>query len=225
MWNHFVNLIFPKWCAGCEGTLTEGEDLVCTFCRSELIISDFHKEEPNAIMAKFFGKLPVSHAFTMFSFNRKGIIQNLLHRLKYEGYYDLGVWLGRIYGEELNKCSWSKEIDLIVPIPLHKSKLQVRGYNQSEAFARGLSESMDKKLESEILGRNKNTKTQTRMGRMERWLNVHDIFEVTDTTKVKGKTILIVDDVITSGATMEAAGSLLIKEGTKKLFLGAIASA
>lgn len=220
----FVNLLFPQWCAGCLGPLVSGEESVCTFCRSELKISSTYKEKPNGIVSKFYGKIPVEHAFTMFQFSRKGVIQNLLHRIKYGGYYDMGVWLGNLLGAEIKHEPWISDLNMIVPIPLHKSKLQLRGYNQSEAFARGLSGAIQVPID-EVMVRKQHTQTQTRKSRMERWVNVSEIFELTRGKFVEGKNVLLVDDVITSGATLEAAGSVLIKKGVNKIYIATIANA
>jgi len=225
MFNHLVNLVFPQWCAGCNGTLLEREEYLCTSCRAELKITNLHKENPNNVLNKFFGKIPVEHAFSMFYFNPGGIIQRLLHKLKYDGHYDLGIWMGKVYGTEIVSSEWLNDIDVIVPIPLFKSKLKSRGYNQSEAFARGLGEVLQKEVDVTTLWRAKNTKTQTRKGRMERWHNVDEIFKVNFNSGIAGKNILLVDDVITSGATLESAGQVLMNAGTSKLYVATIATA
>ena len=220
----FINLLFPQWCAGCMGTLVSGEQNVCTMCRSDLRISSTYKERPNGIVSKFYGKIPVEHAFTMFQFTKRGVIQNLLHRIKYGGYYDIGVWLGNLLGTEIKAEPWISDLNMIVPIPLHKRKLQLRGYNQSEAFARGLSEAIQIPVE-EVIVKKQHTQSQTRKSRMERWINVSEIFELSEEKKIEGKNVLLVDDVITSGATLEAAGEVLIRGGVSKIYIATIASA
>lgn len=190
----------------------------------ELSISNSFKEAPNFVSSKFYGKIKIEHAFTLFEYNRGGLSQNLLHRLKYEGYYDLGVWLGKLLGSHIMKEPWVKDIDLIVPIPLHRKKLAMRGYNQSESFARGISEIIDKPHKEPLI-RQRNTATQTKKSRLERWKNVADIFQLSSVDNIGGKNILLVDDVITSGATLEAAAKVLQSHGANKIFVATIASA
>jgi len=151
--------------------------------------------------------------------------QRLLHLLKYEGRKEIAYQLGLWYGEELAEQKLKDSIDLIVPVPLHSSRLRTRGYNQSDYFAQGLSEALDIESSTKVLRRKKKTATQTQMGKVERWENVDNIFEVTDTNLIKGKNILVVDDVVTTGATLNSCIQSLINGGADKVAILTLASA
>ena len=161
--------------------------------------------------------MPVELAASFYHFGKGGKVQRLLHQLKYKGAKDVGVKVGELYGLELMKEEVYKTIDFIVPIPLHKNKLKKRGYNQSECFAEGLSKSMKKPANFSDFYRIVDTKTQTKKSRFERWENVAEIFGIKDNSELSGKTILLVDDVITTGSTMEAAIQVLLKNNCKVL--------
>ena len=223
----FVSLIFPQVCLACEEPLARGEDHICTGCRAQLPYTDYHKLPPsdNPLARKFWGKLPVRYSLSYLRFLRRGRVQHLLHQLKYQGQQDVGRVLGRWYGAELADFGLAIEFDLIVPVPLHPRKLAKRGYNQSDSFADGLAQSMNVPWSATVLRRTEHTASQTRKNRTERWQNVAEVFEVAQGADVLNKRVLIVDDVLTTGATLEACAAALLAAGCSQVSIATIACA
>jgi ComF family protein len=223
----FVSLIFPQVCLACTEPLARGEDHICTGCRTQLPYTDYHKLPPsdNPLARKFWGKLPVRHSLSYLRFLRRGRVQHLLHQLKYQGQRDIGRVLGRWYGAELSDFGLAPEFDLIVPVPLHPRKLAKRGYNQSDSFAEGLAQSMNIPWSASTLRRIEHTASQTSKNRTERWQNVAEVFEVAAPESVLDKRILIVDDVLTTGATLEACAAVLLAAGCREVSIATIACA
>lgn len=206
-----LSLVFPKTCGGCGGYLVEGEREVCLKCLCELGVTGFHKEQDNDAERLFWGKVKVEHATAYCRFVKGGVSQQLLHNLKYKGYKQLGVELGRIMGAEV-KGHPVAQADVIVPVPLHSSKLRQRGYNQAEMIARGLAEVLKLPVETTSLARTRKNETQTHKNINERYLNSIGLFALTgDAQSLSGKRVLLVDDVITTGATLEACTRELLK--------------
>ncbi|MEI7595304.1 MAG: phosphoribosyltransferase family protein [Bacteroidota bacterium] len=203
MFRDLISLFFPNICLACSAPLQKFERCVCTSCNYHLPKTNFHKEKENAITQIFWGRINIYSAASYFYFQKAGKVQHLIHQLKYKGQQVVGEYIGEIYGNELKNAEYFKNIDFIVPVPLHPKKLKKRGYNQSECFARGISKSMNAPIVND-LQRNFFTETQTKKSRFERWRNVGSVFELTNKEKYINKQILIVDDVITTGATIEA---------------------
>lgn len=211
MLNDFFNLIFPKICFACNGVLLKHEKIICTSCQYSLPKTNYHLDKENPLTKVFWGRVDVQNASSYYFFKKKGRVQNLLHHLKYKGAKEVGERIGELYGFDLLKSNWIESIDYIIPVPLHPKKQKKRGYNQSEYFARGLSKSTKKNLETTVLYRNKHSDTQTKKSRFNRWENVSKIFSIKDSEQIKGKHILLVDDVVTTGATLEACINALLK--------------
>jgi ComF family protein len=211
MLNDFFNLIFPKICFACNGVLLRHEAVICTSCQFSLPKTNYHLDKENPLTKVFWGRVDVKNAAAFYFFKKKGRVQNLLHQLKYKGAKEVGERIGELYGYDLLKSSWMESIDCIIPVPLHPKKLKKRGYNQSEYFAIGLSKSTQKELETTVLYRNKHSDTQTKKSRFNRWENVSEIFDVKNSERIEGKHILLVDDVVTTGATLEASVKALLK--------------
>jgi ComF family protein len=218
-------LIFPDYCLACEQALVKGEDQLCTECRYHLPQSNFHLDPRNILTKRFAGAIPLRYCLAYLKFEKGSKVQRILHTLKYEGNQSIGISLGKWYGQHLVNHSIHEHFDLILPVPLHPSKLKKRGYNQSDTFAQGLSEAMNVPWSADILARTKATETQTRKSKSERWENVSSIFEVKESEMVKSKRILLVDDVITTGATIEACLQVLQKADSQELSIGSIAVA
>lgn len=222
--NDFINLMYPENCFACGRTLHKHEKCLCTFCSFHLPKTDLHKIRDNKIDQIFWGRVPISKAASYLYFTKGSKVQNLIHQLKYKGKQAIGEYLGEQYGKEL-KTFPEFQTDLIIPVPLHKKKQRIRGYNQSECFCKGLSVSMGIKVDTSTLKRIGNTETQTRKSRFTRWQNMNDQFVVGDISKVKDKTILLVDDVITTGATIESCAITLLNAGAKSVSVVSIACA
>jgi ComF family protein len=217
----FVSLIFPKYCRGCEGPLAKGEELICTKCLLELPRSYYHAEHENPFYNKFRGRIPLSYVMALFKFVKSSRVQHLLHSLKYKNQHDLGRGLGRMYGHDLVDSDFKNKFDLIVPVPLHVSRKRKRGYNQSEEFGLGLAELLEIECTDDWMKRAVKTETQTRKSRLNRWENVSEVFVVTKPEIIKDRRILLVDDVVTTGATLEACGQSLLNAGCKELSIAA----
>jgi len=216
MINDFFNLIFPKLCNACNGVLLKSEHIICLNCLVSLPKTDFHKDKENPLNKIFWGRVDIEMTTSFYLFSKKGKVQNLLHNLKYKGVKEVGSAVGELFGLDLKESEFYKDIDFIIPVPLHQNKLKKRGYNQSEWIAIGLSKSMNVPVNLCSLYRKSNSQTQTKKSRYKRWENVGDIFALAN-NDVAGKRVLLVDDVLTTGATIEACAQVLIQQSCKVL--------
>lgn len=221
----FIALFYPRVCVACHTSLIKGEEVLCTSCLVELPKTSYSRYDENPVRQRLMGRLPLQFASAFLKFRKGGLVQNLLHELKYNNRPEIGVRMGHLYGVELLQSGLGSEFDVIIPVPLHASRMRKRGYNQSAKFAEGLSEALNVCWEESISLRTNATNTQTRKGRADRWSNVKDAFSIGDTEKVIGKRILLVDDVITTGATIEACGQHLVDAGCSSLGVACIAEA
>lgn len=194
-------------------------------CYYRLPRTNFHTDRENRVEKRFFGKIPVEEASALFYFNKGSDFRHLIHLLKYKDRQDVGEALGRMAGRELITNGTFKDIDCIVPIPLHTKKERKRGYNQAECIAKGLSEILGKPVELEGVKRVKANKTQTKKSVLQRWQNVQEIFELKNMEQIEGKHILLVDDVLTTGATMEACAITLLRANGVRISLFTLAVA
>lgn len=217
-------MMYPRLCAACAKPLFTGEICICTPCRFHLPRTGYHLQPENPVIKHFWGKVPVVQATAYYYFSKGERVQRLIHQLKYKGRQDVGEFIGDLMGRDLLKSSF-KEIDLIVPVPLHKFRLRQRGYNQSDCFAEGLSKGMMKEYSLNGLKRIEATSTQTKKHRFERYKNVDNIFEAGDPEKIFGKNILLVDDVITTGSTLISCAEKLLLSGACSVSVAAIACA
>jgi ComF family protein len=225
-WSAFVDLLFPRLCPACETALVGTEAIVCTACQVALPRSapDL-AAAPSPLARKFHGKVALASAQAYLQFRKGGRVQALLHALKYRNQPEVGHWLGRQYGTELRANGYAPAADLIVPVPLHRARQRVRLYNQSERFAAGLSDTLGIPYEPHALQKVKKTDSQTRKSRMERYENVADVFTLRHPEQIRNRSILLVDDVVTTGATLEAAATVLLSGGCREVHLLAIATA
>jgi ComF family protein len=203
-----LGLIYPNICVTCGKHLPYGMPFVCPGCRYGLPRTGFHRERENPVEQIFWGRTPIQYAAALFYYTKGSRYQKLIHVMKYHGKKELGYEMGKIYGRDLLNSPFS-EIEMIVPVPLHSSKKRKRGYNQSEWIGMGLAESLEKPLVDNILYRSVKTKTQTRKSRHERWKNVENVFRLRDIDPLRNRHILLVDDVITTGATLESCANVL----------------
>ncbi|OOQ59150.1 ComF family protein [Mucilaginibacter pedocola] len=223
--SHFVSLIFPELCVACHSSLVSGEDLLCTDCRYNLPYTNFHQQPDNIVAQQFWGKLPVQAAYALYYFNKGGKVQQLLHHFKYDGQHRIGNIVGEIAGSQLAESEMFRSADYIIPVPLHKKRLKERGYNQSACFAHGLAKKLKAEVELNNLVRTKATKTQTHKSRFARFENMQQVFAITHPDRLINKHVLLVDDVTTTGSTLEACGIELLKVPGLKLSIATIAYA
>ncbi len=225
MFNDFIALIFPHICVSCGKSLYKNEHSICTYCAYYLPKTNFHLENDNPIAKIFWGRVPVFSAAAYYGFNKGGKVQHLIHQLKYKGQKHIGVSVGKLYGYELKYCEDFNSVDTIIPVPLHPKRQRKRGYNQSDCFAEGLAESMNVEADYKTLYRAVESETQTKKSRFNRWQNVESIFQLRNPEKIEGKHILLVDDVITTGATLEACANTLLQVSGVKVSIVAMAYA
>lgn len=224
-WSDFVDLLFPRCCEACEGELLGNESLICTACRIGLPRVESDSTLQSTLFYKFSGIRQVSGVFAFLVFTKKGKVQNLLHALKYKKQRDVGVLLGTMMAQEMASRNQFPLADFIVSVPLHKRRQQERGYNQSDAFAEGISKVTGIPWSGIVMQRTRYTKSQTGKSKAERRENVRGIFELTADVQIKGKRIILVDDVLTTGATLEACLEILIGAGCNDIYIMTIAAA
>ena len=211
MFESLINLFFPKVCSGCSSFLVSNENVICTVCRHDLPLTNHHLNSENDAFKKFYGRIPVIHTSALFYFHKKGIVQELIHNLKYKGHEEIGGILGKWYAEDLKNIDLLKSVDEIIPVPLHPKKLKERGYNQVTAFGEALSSSLNIDYNDSLLIRNVYSKTQSKKNLLGRTEGIETIFDVSFTEKDHNKHFLLIDDVITTGSTLEACSRALLK--------------
>ena len=209
--NDFLHLLFPRLCMACEANLFVSEEILCTKCLYHLPFTDFHLDDENETARQLWGKIEFKRAFSMLHLAKSSRVEILLHKLKYKNQPEIGVFLGKLYANKIT--SITKDINYIIPIPLHKAKLRKRGYNQAAEFAKGLSLVLNIPLREDILLREVLSVSQTQKSRTERYDNVKNVFALNSNKILQDKHILLVDDVLTTGATICEAAGLLIANG------------
>ena len=211
MFESLINLFFPKVCSGCSSFLLTNENVICTVCRHDIPLTNQHLITNNDAFKKFYGRIPVLHASALFYFHKKGIVQQLIHNLKYKGHEEIGAILGEWYAEDLKTIALLHTADEIIPVPLHRRKLKERGYNQVTTFGKSLSTRLKIDYNDSLLKRNVYSKTQSKKTLLGRTEGIETIFSVTFTEKDHNKHFLLIDDVITTGATLEACSRALLQ--------------
>jgi ComF family protein len=220
---NIVHLLYPDICAGCGSDLVSGRNLICDDCVNGIPVTGFHLYRDNPVEKIFRGRLPVVTASAYSYFSKDSAVQNILHNLKYGGNKEVGVKMGRMMGRALKSCEWNNDLSAVIPLPLHFAKEKKRGYNQAEMICNGISCEMNIPVLTDVIKRRKNTATQTRKSRVERWNNIESKFEVKGEAGIINKHVLLIDDVITTGATLEACGSELLKTEGLRLSVAAFA--
>ena len=199
-----IRLFFPRRCAVCGGTLLEGEEGICLKCNMDMPRTNYHLRKENPVERMFWGKMPLERAISYFFYHKGSDFCHILHLLKYGGRKELGEVMGRFMAAELSASGFFRSVDVIVPVPLHPRKQKMRGYNQSECIARGISAITGIAVDAASVSRMKHTETQTRKSVYERWENVDGIFCLNRADSFAGRHVLIIDDVLTTGATTTA---------------------
>jgi len=225
IWDDFISLLFPRLCYGCGSHLMRNENLICMECYVLIPRTNYHLLPDNPVARLFWGRTFIEKAAAFSFYNRGSRIRNLIHNLKYRGIKEVGYELGRMYGSSLRSSGFTNGIDLIMPVPLHPSKKRKRGFNQSEIISEGIAAATGLPVDVKCLVRKGVSATQTRRSRFERWTNVEGIFFVTDQQIITGKHILLVDDVITTGSTVESCANELLKADDVKVSVVALAYA
>ncbi|WP_299120517.1 phosphoribosyltransferase family protein [uncultured Winogradskyella sp.] len=225
MIKNLLNLFFPEVCEACNNVLNDNEDVICIFCRHQLPITNFHFDSSDAVQKIVFGRVKLENATALLHFSKKGIVQQLLHNLKYRGHEQISGFLGEWLGSELSTIDAYNAIDVVIPVPLYKTKLRKRGYNQVAKFGKEIANALNADYNDTILVKTKSTQTQVFKGRLTRWNDDGAIFSITERESLKGKHILLIDDIITTGATVEACASVLLKIDNIKLSLATMAIA
>jgi|WetSurMetagenome_2_1015567.scaffolds.fasta_scaffold156099_2 ComF family protein len=220
-----IGLFFPNLCLGCGQTLIRGEETICNICHFHFPKTYFHNDPENIVRRAFWGRVDLEAAAAYLYFQKGSTVQHLLHQLKYKGRQEIGIRIGKWYGLELREAEAFRDVEMIIPVPLHPGKLRRRGYNQSQLFAEGLAATMKIECMPGCLYRKVDSKTQTRKSRYDRWENVEDIFAVRHPEKITGRQIMLVDDVITTGATLESCARALLDVPGVKICLATIAYA
>jgi len=220
----FTSLFFPTICPACKLRMAD-ELLLCLFCENNLPETNFHLNIENPIAKTFWGRIPVEAATALFYYNKGSKVQNLIHQIKYRGNQQLGEFMGKKIGNTIINSALFNKIDIIVPVPLHPKKLKKRGFNQSTCIAKGISSVIDKPVLESTVIRTSYTDTQTRKNRINRWQNVKDVFEVADIKALYNKNILVVDDVITTGSTLEALMQKMHKKVEARFYVVSLAYA
>jgi len=223
--NDFISLVYPKICVVCGNSLWRSEEIICQKCDYHLPKTNFHLELDNPVSRLFWGRANIDTAVAFLYFNKGSAVQELIHKLKYKGRRDIGVLLGTRYGLYLKNSPLFRDISVIIPVPLFKKKFLQRGYNQSEEFGIGLSSVLGIPLDCNELIRKKATETQTRKSRFNRWENVSETFVIQNPQKLSGSYVMLVDDVITTGATLEACIQAFIPVPGIRISIVAIAVA
>ncbi|SDL66736.1 comF family protein [Kriegella aquimaris] len=221
--NDINTVLVPRLCFGCNAHLIRGEHLLCTVCRNELPLTEYSFNVENPIDRIFYGRINVKKASSFLFFEEKGIVQQLIHYLKYRNQEEIGGFLGDWYGQLLKEDNGSGFIDVVVPVPLHRRKLRKRGYNQVALFAKRLAHHLNAAYVDNILLKTANTKTQTKKGRIGRWYGNTSLYTLSDQKFLENKRVLLVDDVITTGATMETCAKALQQSKGITIYIASMA--
>lgn len=221
----FLNLLFPAICISCGNRLVSQEKHICVKCWLDLPVTNFHNDPENKVAQLFWGRVRLEHATSYFGYKKGSNYQQLIHYIKYKGLKELGLETGKRLGFVLAESATFASVDAVIPVPLHPKKEKKRGYNQCDWIARGVGEAMKKEVSTQNLYRAKHTSTQTRKNRFERFKNVDGIFALHHPEQVAHKHILLIDDVVTTGSTLEACAAELLKQTNTKVSIATLAFA
>ncbi len=206
-----THLFFPHVCATCGSDVIQKTQILCVGCTNRLPLTNFHLHQHNPVEKNFWGRLPLAHASSYLYFNKDSIVQQLMHQFKYRGNQDIGLHFGKKIGASLLSATHFPAPDFLVPLPLHRNRQKKRGYNQAEVLCKGMAESLGIPVLGQAVVRDSETMSQTNKNRISRWENMSGRFSLQEPAKLENRHVVLVDDVITTGATLEACGLELIK--------------
>jgi ComF family protein len=223
MLKKLLRLFFPEVCLGCSEILLQNEKIICVSCKHNIPLTNNLEAVYNECTKKFYGRLDLEHASAMFFYHKKGIVQQLIHNLKYKKHQEIGTFLGQWYAQDLKQNQYIRNIDFIVPVPLHKKRLKERGYNQVDTFCKAIAIGLGKPYLINILSRKEYTASQSKKNLTHRNNISENTFAIHFSNTHHGKHFLLVDDVLTTGATLEACGKEILKIPNAKLSIITIA--
>jgi ComF family protein len=218
-----LHLLYPHTCTGCGSDIVAHDQQLCLHCLDDLPATNFFAQPHNPVEKIFYGRLPITHAAAGFFFTKQSLLQHLLIQLKYQGNRDIGLYMGKLLGHLMLASNRFNKVDALVPLPLNPKKEKKRGYNQATALCKGISAITNLPVIEKAVIRKVYTETQTHMGRIKRWENMDGVFAVIEPALLEGKHLLLVDDVVTTGATLEACGSEILKLAGTRLSIATLA--
>ncbi|QIE59595.1 ComF family protein [Rasiella rasia] len=217
-----LNVLFPKLCHGCKTKLLKAEEVLCGNCRHQLPLACYHRTNNETVRTIFSGRIPVVNATALLQFHKKGITQQLLHDLKYRKQEQISYFFGKWLGAELAEIEAYQDIDMVIPVPIHKTKKRKRGYNQVSGFGHEISQALAIPFAENVLLKKSATKSQVFKQRFTRFGN-QEVFSVKHDSLLNEKHILLVDDIVTTGATLETCANLLLEKGATKISVATMA--
>jgi ComF family protein len=209
--NDLLHLFFPHICMGCGSDVLSTDHMICLHCQNDLPVTHFFAQHDNPVEKAFYGRLPIRNGGAAYFFTKESMLQNLVFQLKYRNNRAIGFYLGKLLGAFLQQSARFANVDVLVPLPLNPRKEKIRGYNQATVLCRGITEVFQRPIADKAVFRKVYTETQTHMGRINRWQNMDGVFAVADKDALENKHILLVDDIVTTGATLEACGAEILK--------------
>lgn len=225
MFHDLISLFYPRLCQICDSSLVKRETVICLNCIHQLPVTNFLTNNDNPVKKVFYGRVDIENATSLLHFKKKGAVQKLIHQLKYKGQEEIGIYLGKWMGEELRRSQYFKDIDLVIPVPLHKIKLRNRGYNQVEKFGREIAKALEIPYNDNVLLKRSTSTTQTIKARLSRWGDIEETFVLNSPETICEKHILLLDDLITTGATLEACCNVLKHANRVKISIASMAIA
>lgn len=220
---YLFSIFYPNSCVCCNRLISENKTLICLECRANLPITNFCFEEQNLVEKAFYGRIPLVSATALLFFYKKGVTQNLIHNLKYKNKQEIGTFLGNWLSKNMLESNRFSNVTCVVPVPLHKTKKRKRGYNQLTKFGKAIAKNLNIPFIDNVLVRKEKGNSQTNKVRFERWKNVENLFFVNQTKTLENQHILLIDDVITTGATLEACYTALCKAKNSKISIACMA--
>lgn len=221
--NDINTIMLPRLCFGCNVRLYRGEHHLCTLCRHQLPLTEYNFTDENAVDRIFYGRIDIKKAAALLYYSDLGIVKNLIHYLKYKDQEPIGIFLGNWFGQLMQEEGALLAIDLVIPVPLHASKLRKRGYNQVAEFGKRIAIHLNASYVDHVLIKTANTKTQTKKNRFYRWQGSQELYRLSDPEFLRNKRILLVDDVITTGATIEACAEALKRSTGAMVYVASMA--